>query len=284
MPTHTQSTRAPAPSSTGGARKGKLTLTFAALADSDSEEQTPSVFPMELDGLWGDIVCAAHPPVAAKKSTWVRPLPLLPQKTLVWPIDSVTLERLEREAEAAKKMRDYYERRRVADAAAAAAAEAEAAAAATCTTEDDLFAEPFASELVEQMPSIFTTANMTEVDYMALMTWLYAKGWSIQHECRQWVQIYPDDLPPRVWVQPSKPRAKTSAVMRFCRASGECGDAGCRYVHGDTIPRLNEPCSFGASCGAGDPAKRAMCLRMHPHEVYHSGMVVHRNPAPAPAS
>jgi hypothetical protein len=65
-------------------------------------------------------------------------------------------------------------------------------------------------------------------------------------------------------------------VARFCKEARACPTAGCRYVHGDTIPRIDEPCKFGATCGSGDAAKRATCLRMHPGEKWTAELVVKR--------
>jgi hypothetical protein len=65
-------------------------------------------------------------------------------------------------------------------------------------------------------------------------------------------------------------------VARFCKEGRACPTAGCRYVHGDTIPRIDEPCKFGAACGSGDAAKRATCLRMHPGETWTADLVVRR--------
>lgn len=65
-------------------------------------------------------------------------------------------------------------------------------------------------------------------------------------------------------------------VARFCKEGRACPTAGCRYVHGDTIPRINEPCKFGAGCGSGDVAKRATCLRMHPGEVWSADLAIKR--------
>lgn len=78
---------------------------------------------------------------------------------------------------------------------------------------------------------------------------------------------------------PAPAPAKTKAVVvvpRFCREGASCAKEGCRYVHGDTIPRVNKPCGFGEDCGKGDAAKRAMCLYMHPGEEWAEGLVVHR--------
>ena len=65
-------------------------------------------------------------------------------------------------------------------------------------------------------------------------------------------------------------------VARFCKEGTACPTAGCRYVHGDTIPRINEPCKFGEGCGSGDAAKRATCLRMHPGETWTPELVIKR--------
>ena len=65
-------------------------------------------------------------------------------------------------------------------------------------------------------------------------------------------------------------------VGRFCKEATACPTAGCRYVHGNTIPRVNEPCKFGEGCGSGDAAKRATCLRMHPGETWTPELVIKR--------
>jgi len=65
-------------------------------------------------------------------------------------------------------------------------------------------------------------------------------------------------------------------VGRFCKEGTACPTAGCRYVHGDTIPKINEPCKFGEGCGSGDAAKRATCLRMHPGETWTPELVIKR--------
>ena len=67
-------------------------------------------------------------------------------------------------------------------------------------------------------------------------------------------------------------------VMRFCRAVGICTEAGCRYVHGDTIPKMDRPCGFRAECGASDPTglKRSQCIYMHPGEEWSADLCIHR--------
>jgi hypothetical protein len=132
-------------------------------------------------------------------------------------------------------------------------------------------------------------------------------GWSVStyengmaDETRLWVVCQPDTLPPRVWVRPNRFEgaaqllAETAPVPvpvpvaapkpryvipRFCRDSAggvACADPACRFAHDDTIPRVNEPCKFGEGCGASDPAKRALCIRMHPGEEWSEDLVIVR--------
>jgi hypothetical protein len=87
---------------------------------------------------------------------------------------------------------------------------------------------------------------------------------------------------PSAAAAPAKePRKKSGTVPRFCREAGACKEESCRYVHGDTIPRVNKPCGFGADCGKGDAAKRALCLYMHPGEEWSEGLVIRRPVAAA---
>lgn len=189
------------------------------------------------------------------------------------------------------------------------------------TTEADLWSQPWTADLESPFSDCYDTSALTEADYSALMTWLYAQGWDIQTETREYVQAYPDTLPPRLWVPDrfsallrketkscsvthaslsvthasrvtgstggtgcTGKKAKSACVPRFCRASSggvPCAEAGCRYVHADTMARLNQPCGFGAGCGASDPTgvKRSQCLYMHPGETWDATLVIHRIPA-----
>ncbi len=176
-------------------------------------------------------------------------------------------------------------------------------------TEDDLWAQPWAADLEMHSSAVYDTASMSDADWETMMSWLYHNGWDIQQESRQSVTAIPDNQPARVWVSPSrfdillqadshshnhhschhshsqeKPKRKPVAVPRFCRAGTACTEEGCRYIHGDTIPRLNEPCAFGAGCGASDPTglKRSQCLRMHPGETWTPELVVTRPPSAEP--
>lgn len=64
-------------------------------------------------------------------------------------------------------------------------------------------------------------------------------------------------------------------VPRFCNLGTKCPKPGCRYVHGDTIPRINATCRFDGNCRG---EKRACCLHMHPSEgeTYVKGMMLKR--------
>jgi hypothetical protein len=148
--------------------------------------------------------------------------------------------------------------------------------------EQSIWNQPWSDRLGTYFADAYDLRDLTEDAYASCMSWLYEKGWNIKQEDRDGVKAYPDNLPPRVWIPVHHEcKRKKAPVPRFCRAGVTCVDTECRYVHEDTIQRLNEPCNFGASCGASDPAKRALCIRMHPGETWTSELVVHR-PLPPP--
>jgi len=179
-------------------------------------------------------------------------------------------------------------------------ADAEARNDAILAEEASIWDQPFGRKLEAHCSGHFDLSGLTEAEFEACMTWLYANGWHASgSRCN--LEAYPADLPPRVWVadrfaslleapviavladpapqlgQPLRlPKGKKATVPRFCRAWVCCTDAACRYVHADTMPRLNEPCAFGAACGGTDPAKRALCIRMHPGETWTPELVVSR--------
>lgn len=179
-------------------------------------------------------------------------------------------------------------------------------------TEEQLLAFPFASLVEMRFSNMYDIAALSDSDYEAFMICLFDAGWDVVSESRRCVHAYPDSLPSRVWVSPSRfelaaqsgleeccsghkhnhshapaPTASKKrtpvAIPRFCKAGAACAEEGCRYIHGDTIPRLDKPCSFGATCGASDPTgvKRAQCLYMHPGETWDASLVITR-PAPTP--
>jgi len=198
------------------------------------------------------------------------------------------------------------------------------------STEDDLWTQPWAARLDIYRSDTYDTRALSDAEWEAMLTWLYASGWDVRDYDRDGVEAYEDDLPPRVWCRPlgedpeepvrglhgkfrgiaeadhhhhdcccdhhhAPAATKTLAdrkatIPRFCREGAACEKMDCCYVHADTIPRINEPCRFGAECGSSDPTglKRSQCLRMHPGETWDATMVIHRPvvaaPAPAPAA
>lgn len=170
-------------------------------------------------------------------------------------------------------------------------------------SEAEFWSAPWAANLGELVPDVYDTSKLSDVEFENMMAWLYNKGWWVGDFERSWVAFEPDNLPSRYWVPPAdllahtgpvkvvrfggccgghgKKKAKgsdTAQILRFCRAGTACAEEGCRYVHGDTIPRVDRPCAFGASCGATDPTgtKRSQCLYMHPGETWSADLVIHR--------
>jgi len=184
-------------------------------------------------------------------------------------------------------------------------------------TEGEIWRQPFSGDLEEYWPETYDTRAMSDEDFHALMSWLYSKGWYVKDYNREGVQTWPDNAPSRRWdaaamapeeerhvrwadeeeERPRKaaaaacggaghhhhghraPKPKSVTIPRFCRDGHACAaGAACRYVHGDTIPRINEPCAFGEGCGASDPTgvKRSQCLRMHPGETWTPELVIRR--------
>ena len=177
------------------------------------------------------------------------------------------------------------EARRAEGAAAAAAAreaaeaawEAEEAAreaaqeAAADVAWADFEAQPFFPHMETIMcETAWTTAKMSNKEFQSLMRWTHARGWDVEEIEEDIYGIFPfPQHAPVTWKPAGCP------IPRFCREAS-CANRSCRYEHGDTIHRLNEPCKFGAGCGSGDAAKRAQCLRMHPGEVWTAEMAIHR--------
>jgi len=172
-------------------------------------------------------------------------------------------------------------------AALSKAQEAAAAAAAAAAHESDIWSQSFGVNLDMYYGDAFDFRGLTDAEYNLCMSWLYENGWELSGEDRYGVKAWPANLPPRVWVgktcvhhkKSEKPEKseKRVTVPRFCRTAS-CADASCRYVHEDTMPRLDKPCGFGANCGASDPTgvKRSQCLYMHPGETWSAALVIHR--------
>jgi hypothetical protein len=189
--------------------------------------------------------------------------------------------------------------------AASCRLQARAQEAALESAEAALWRQPFARNLECNAGDNFDLRSLSDAEYEAFMRYLYANGFYVERESRDSCFATAATEEPRAWVQPSRfagleaspcacrpapaaaalsapgtdvGRRKGAPVPRFCRAATACADEGCRYVHGDTIPRVNLPCNFGAACGASDPTgvKRSQCLRMHPGEDWKEGLVIKR--------
>lgn len=171
-------------------------------------------------------------------------------------------------------------------------AEEEAEAAPTRTTEADLWSQPWAANMTAICGNAVSTASMSNAEWADCMRWLFQNGWAIAYWDRKGFDAVPDNLPPRIWLgdvtlgadEKAVSAPKACTIPRFCQGGKRCKE-GCQYYHGDTIPRVNKPCAFGAACGASDPTgqKRSLCIHMHPGETWAPGMVVWR-PGKGPAA
>jgi len=260
MSTQTQTKRQTAGSKVprtagGGAKIGGGRFTALSLSDSEEEEKTVPV-PVTADLLdltmgesWGDRLCGTVP---AKR---IPPHIVYARKA----VEEAVVEEAEPVAEAEPE----------------AEPEAEAAEWDWQGAEVDLWRQPFAQNLGHRNETlgIYDTRLVSDEDYAAFMTYLYAKGWTVQHEERRWVRAMTGDHPPRVWVPPAKQK---TTIPRFCREAHNCDAIHCNYVHGDTIPKIDRPCKFGATCGAADAGKRALCVHMHPGEKWTADLCIHR--------
>lgn len=160
-------------------------------------------------------------------------------------------------------------------------------------SEEEFWAQSFTQNLDERIPDYFDTTGLTDDEFHAMLTWVYANGWAVEVCGRDSVKLMSDDGPSRRYIPDNfwthKPahgvccshkhdkKAKTSTIPRFCRAA-VCEEADCRYVHADTIPKTNRPCGFGEGCGASDPTgvKRSQCLFMHPGETWTTESCIHK--------
>jgi hypothetical protein len=187
--------------------------------------------------------------------------------------------------------------------------------------ESDMWNQPFAANLEAHAQSAYDTSALTETEWTDMLSWLCANGWEITGAGRNFVSAAPADLPPTAWVSleafyavkeagaiaesahpvvravaiPPPPMAaagtdggkrKGPPISQFCKAGRACEEAGCRYVHGDTIPVKNQPCGgpregphAGDACHCSKrhvEAGRTPCLFLHPDETWTEGMCRHR--------
>lgn len=233
----------------GGAKIGGGRFTALSLSDSE-EEKTVVVVPAATDlgdltmgESWGDRLCGTVP---ARR---IPPRIVYAPRAEAEAVGKYEVEVAEVEVEEQTAECDWEE------------------------AEADLWRQPFAQNLAVRsgVVELFDTRLMSDEDYAAFMTYLYAHGWNIQHEERRWVRAMTGDHPPRVWV----PKQKTT-IPRFCRAAHHCDSIYCNYVHSDTIHKIDRPCKFGAGCGANDVGKRALCVHMHPGETWAHDLCIHR--------
>jgi hypothetical protein len=241
-----------------GARIG--TSRFASLSLSDSEEEDATVatvkpvvsLTIEDTGKWGDDDYVPNPCLGR----WIREVEsqYWLHKPLVYEAVPVAETEIETEMDWAD-------------------------------AETDMWKQPFAASLSvkNETMDIYDCRLMSDEDYAAFMTYLYAHGWIVSHEERRWVQAGTGFEPPRVWVPPSAAaccgsKKEKTVVPRFCREGEECCAQDCRYVHGDSIPKVDRKCGFGERCGATDATgeKRALCIYIHPGEVWTADSCVFR--------
>jgi hypothetical protein len=275
------------PAHAGGVRNGRV-FNFSELDSSSSEEEeTPRLPAEEHMAAW----CAQplYRAMCGDDAPWGD---ILAMEEEGRPIDLEALAAAAASDRADKALRSARREAR-------RECEAQAALERWQRAESDIWAGAWGRNLELHTPEVYDLSGLSDEEYGALMTWLYAEGWDAAGD-RDTMRACPAGLPPRVWVQvrdfgslmpleeektvaapapaPAKPKGK-GCVPRFCRASSggvPCAEAKCRYVHDDTMPRLDEPCAFGAACGASDPAKRALCIRMHPGELWTPDLVVRR--------
>ena len=187
--------------------------------------------------------------------------------------------------------------------------------------ETAMWSQPFAANLEVHAADAYDTSALTETEWTDMLSWMCANGWEITGAGRNFVSAHPADLPPTVWVsleafyaakeagavaEAAHPvvrsvavpppalgaagtdggRRKGAPISQFCKAGRACEEAGCRYVHGDTIPVKNQPCGGpreGPHAGDGShcskrhvEAGRTPCLFLHPDETWKEGMCRHR--------
>ena len=269
---------------------------FAAFAlDSDSEEEAHPIIPAETPQEFFARLAVEDPYMAAlaRGVSWYEV-----EYGEDDPITKASMARIEAE-------RPAREAARAAAAALAVTPERRAEPEPVldeAAEEEAYFDLPATANLEERIPDYYDTSALTDEEFHAVLAWAYDKGWVVEIGDRSSVKLQSDNGPPRRYIPenfwesthshtggccshshtPAK-KAKTSTIPRFCRAAEACTEEDCRYVHGDTIPKVNRPCGFGAECGSSDPTgvKRSQCLYMHPGETWTTESCIHRPPPKA---
>jgi hypothetical protein len=187
--------------------------------------------------------------------------------------------------------------------------------------EEEFWTQPWAADVEGHWSHCYDTTDVSDDDWNAMMSWMYSVGWDISSASRRCVIAYPDNQPARVWVPLSrfalaaqmeeepahihigcasapkptpalsapgtdKGRRKGPPRPIFCKEGKACAEAGCLYVHGDTIPVKNAPCAGprdgehagdGAYCTKRNPGVGGTpCTHLHPDETWTPDMVRHR--------
>ena len=251
-----------------GALIGKSRFASLSLSDSEDEPQVSRPVPVTIadclldDGVsWGDEYGGT--------ARCARPPAPIVYVYAVAPVVAAEVEEVVKVEEEVEEVKEEVEEKDWADA------------------EAEMWAQPFAASLSVKNENIdlYDCRLMSDEDYAAFMTHLYAHGWIVSHEERRWVQAGTGYEPPRVWVPPSTAsccgsggKKEKTVVPRFCREGEECCTQDCRYVHGDSIPKVDRACAFGERCGSSDPTgeKRALCIYIHPGEVWTASSCVCR--------
>jgi len=244
-----QNPRAPAKCSrtAGGGTKAAGANKFSLLVE-DATIAVATVKPVvsltsEDTGKWGEDDYVPNPCM----DRWIRDV-----ESTYWDHKPIVYETVAAEKEEEKKEKDWADQ------------------------EEELWSQPFAAdlEMMDQAQEVYDCRRLSDGAYADFMTFLYENGWDVRHEERRWVQASTGSEPARTWVPPA-----VKYIPRFCREGSECFKQDCNYVHGDTIPKLKEDCTFGAKCGASDPTgvKRTLCIRIHPGETWTADLCVHRH-------
>jgi hypothetical protein len=173
----------------------------------------------------------------------------------------------------------------------------------------NIWDEPFSDNLDLHLCEMYDTRALSDDEFAACMTWLFANGWHIWRWNRDGFEAIPDNLPPRVWTsadmegeyipEPEKPDPRLAALLealerkptdpapvaapeikkkklpayipRFCRDGANCTREGCSFEHGDRIQKCNRACGFGANC-----SKRSQCMYVHPDETWSDQLFIFR--------
>jgi hypothetical protein len=75
-------------------------------------------------------------------------------------------------------------------------------AAPRANTWDDFLEQPWHDKLREQWSDFYVTEDLTDEEWETMMSWFYQAGWYIREWCREYIDVDPDDEPPRTFIPP----------------------------------------------------------------------------------